>query len=197
MELGRQSGWKRQFISIFAFCLYMTTAYLLLGTNMGDRECHLERARDLLSGDRGGREGVFPPPGRLVVEKRSHVYETAAWGKIEQDDYLNQVVSLSTTLSAQELLKFTSGIETIMGRVRKKVWEPRIIDLDILFYGDQIIREERLVIPHPHLQDRRFALTPLAEIAPDLVHPVFGITVRELLKQCPDPLGVRQYAVEN
>lgn len=174
----------------------MTTAYLLLGTNIGDRQCHLERARRLLSAGPGAGGEVAAPAGQLVVKKLSHVYETAAWGKIEQDDYLNQVVSVSTTLSAQELLKFTSGIETGMGRVRKKVWEPRIIDLDILFYGDQIIREERLVIPHPHLQDRRFALTPLAEIAPNLVHPVFGVTIRELLKRCPDPLGVRQYAAE-
>jgi len=174
----------------------MAIAYLLLGTNIGARKRHLERARALLE-DHCLREELFPSqPGRVDIQRVSHVYETAAWGKIEQDDYLNQVIGVSTTLIPQRLLKLISEIETRMGRVRKKVWEPRIIDLDILFYGNQIICEEKLIVPHPHLQDRRFALTPLAEIAPSLVHPIIGKTIQELLRTCADPLSVREYVVE-
>lgn len=175
----------------------MSTAYLLLGTNIGDRERHLERALTLLSGECLLEELFRPPLAGVEIQEVSHVYETAAWGKLEQDDYLNQVVRVSTTLSPQHLLKFISAIETRMGRVRRKVWEPRIIDLDILFYGSEIIREEKLVVPHPHLQDRRFALTPLAEIAPDLMHPVLRKSVRELLRICMDPLSVREYVTQS
>lgn len=178
------------------FYLYMSTAYLLLGTNIGERECHLERALRLLSGEQPAEE-YSPFSGQVEILEVSHIYETAAWGILEQDDYLNQVVRVSTTLSAQQLLIFISQIETTMGRVRKKVWEPRIIDLDILFYGSEIIREEKLVVPHPHLQDRRFALTPLAEIAPGFVHPVLGKSIQELLRICTDPLSVREYVTES
>lgn len=171
----------------------MTTTYLLLGTNIGDRKCHLAQALDLLS-ESSLMEELFPGARRhLRPEQLSAVYETAAWGKIEQDDYLNQVVSVSTDLPPRELLRLISEIEIRMGRVRKKIWEPRIIDLDILFYGSLVITEERLSIPHPHLHHRRFALTPLADIAPDFLHPVIGKTVRELLESCEDPLSVRKY----
>ena len=175
----------------------MSTAHLLLGTNIGERERHLDRALSLLSGECLLEELFSPSFGRVEIQAVSHVYETAAWGKLEQDDYLNQVVRISTTLSPHHLLKLISAIETRMGRVRRKVWEPRIIDLDILFYGSEIIREEKLVVPHPHLQDRRFALTPLAEIAPDMIHPVLRKSVQELLRICSDPLSVREYVTES
>lgn len=173
----------------------MVTAFLLLGTNIGDRAGHLLDARELLASP-GLLSDLFPdlPRGHSVTVTRvSRIYETAAWGKIEQDDYLNQVVSIATLLNPQQLLLLISTIESRMGRIRKKIWEPRIIDLDILFYGMEVISEEKLVIPHPHLQDRRFALTPLAEIAPDLLHPVLQKSIRALLEMCPDTLWVKEF----
>lgn len=169
----------------------MIKAYLLLGSNIGDRLQHLQDARDLLWN--GNQGGITASERRIITLKASSIYETAAWGKIEQDDYLNQVIAISTGLTPMALLNETSCIETRLGRVRKKVWEPRIIDVDILLYGNEIIREEKLIIPHPHLQNRRFVLTPLAEIAPHLLHPVFKKDILRLLEECPDPLWVKKY----
>lgn len=172
----------------------MTIAFLLLGTNIGDRHAHLKEALSLLD----PRAGMADDPGIPVtapatcITQTSSVYESAAWGKIEQADYLNQAVRISTSLLPLELLAVTADIETKMGRIRKKVWEPRIIDIDILLYGNQVIREEKLIIPHPHMQDRRFVLMPLAEIASGFMHPVLGKTIGDLLKICPDPLWVKK-----
>jgi 2-amino-4-hydroxy-6-hydroxymethyldihydropteridine diphosphokinase len=174
----------------------MTAVYLLLGTNMGDRLQHLEDACVLLSALKGndGQPVLGSSKDVPGIFTKSPIYETAAWGKIEQADYLNQAVAFSTALDPWKLLEATSAIESQLGRVRRKVWEPRIIDIDILFYGSQIIREDRLVIPHPHLQDRRFVLQPLSDIAPSFVHPVLKKTICTLLKQCKDPLWVRKYS---
>ncbi len=161
----------------------MNSAFLLLGSNVGDRLDFLHQAAAQLAAHAG------------KIRKQSSVYETAAWGKIEQANYLNQALCLETGVSAAELLQITLGIESLLGRVRKKVWEPRIIDIDILFFNHDVIREEKLVIPHPHLEERRFVLVPLAEIAADYVHPVSGKSIRELLDTCPDPLWVREYAL--
>lgn len=161
----------------------MNTAFLLIGGNIGDRAACLNRAVELI-GHQVGK-----------IENISAIYETAAWGKIDQADYLNQVAAVNTSLEPANVLKAILAIEKNMGRIRKKVWEPRLIDIDILFYNEEIIREEHLHIPHPHLQDRRFVLVPLAEIAPDLVHPVLKQTIRELLEKCPDPLWVRKFSL--
>lgn len=161
----------------------MTTAFLLLGTNIGNRLHHLQQAIALLTAN----------SEIIHLLKASSVYETAAWGKLEQDDYLNQAVKIETSLSPKELLTVTSSVETAMGRIRKKVWEPRIIDIDIIFYDHVIIHENKLTIPHPHLQDRRFVLMPLTEIAPGLIHPIFKKSVRSLLQSCSDPLWVKKY----
>jgi 2-amino-4-hydroxy-6-hydroxymethyldihydropteridine diphosphokinase len=182
---------KIRLIVTFALHNFMTTVYLLLGTNMGNRLQHLQDARDLI-GNRTLSENISPG-SKLIPLKGSSIYETAAWGKIEQDDYLNQVMVIGTDITAQTLLKITSCIETRLGRIRKKVWEPRIIDIDILFYGNEIIHEEKLIIPHPYLQNRRFVLAPLAEIAPHFTHPVFKKDILTLLAECPDPLWVRKY----
>ncbi|MGH2645697.1 MAG: 2-amino-4-hydroxy-6-hydroxymethyldihydropteridine diphosphokinase [Chitinophagaceae bacterium] len=172
----------------------MATVYLLLGTNMGDRLQHLRDAKDLLINRRDGES--IPSVSKIFPVNESSIYETAAWGKIEQADYLNQVIAINTELLPQPLLKITSGIEISMGRIRKKVWEPRIIDIDILFYGNEIINEEKLIIPHPHLQNRRFVLTPLAEIAPHLFHPVLKKDTLTLLKECADTLWVKKYSCD-
>lgn len=159
----------------------MTIAYLLLGTNIGCRADHLKKATALI-GQRAG-----------TIHMSSSIYETAAWGKIKQEDYLNQVLQLETALSPEQLLETTADIENQMGRIRKSKWGPRIIDIDILFYGDTVRSDDKLTLPHPFIAKRRFVLTPLAEIAPNLVHPVLQKRVEKLLSQCTDPLWVERY----
>lgn len=159
----------------------MVTAYLLLGTNIECRIDHLKNAIQRINREAG------------TIAARSAVYETAAWGKVEQPDYLNQALKLETLLSPSQLLHTTAEIENKMGRVRKKIWGPRIIDIDILFYGDFLSSDKKLILPHPHIQDRRFVLTPLSEIAPDLIHPVAHQSIEVLLQHCTDPLWVAKY----
>ncbi|TNE62707.1 MAG: 2-amino-4-hydroxy-6-hydroxymethyldihydropteridine diphosphokinase [Bacteroidetes bacterium] len=124
--------------------------------------------------------------------KKSHVYETEPWGNKEQDPFLNQVIMLNTTLSPRELLDEIARIEREMGRKRKdqEKWGPRIIDVDILFYGKRRIRDKGLEIPHPELHKRAFILVPLMEIEPDLEHPVLKKTIDELYFNCDDPSDV-------
>ncbi|HVB03835.1 MAG TPA: 2-amino-4-hydroxy-6-hydroxymethyldihydropteridine diphosphokinase [Chitinophagaceae bacterium] len=161
---------------------FMNTAYLLIGSNQGDRESYLRKAVELVSRQIG------------KIEQISSVYETAAWGKIEQPDYLNQAVRVNTYLKTGELLKAILAIEVNMGRIRRKIWEPRIIDIDILFYNKDIINEEHLHIPHAHLQERRFVLVPLAEIDPEFIHPILNLPISELLEACQDTLQVKKYS---
>ena len=144
------------------------TAYLGLGSNMGNRQDNLDRALDFLS-------------QRLRVEKVSSVYDTEPVGNIEQPRFLNLVCQVYTRLAPIELLALAKGIEHKLGRTISKSNAPRPIDIDILFYGDQVIETAELVIPHPKLAERAFVLIPLAEIAPDLVHPVSGKTIQELM----------------
>ena len=159
----------------------MPTTLILLGSNQGDRMQSLTEARRQLSA-RAGR-----------IEKESAIYETAAWGLEEQPAFLNQVLQLETTLQPAALLTEINRIEKFMGRVRQVKWAARVIDIDILYFDDLVIHTPRLVLPHPHLQDRRFTLLPLVEIAPDWLHPVFHKTNRHLLAECPDPLEVRKW----
>lgn len=144
------------------------TAYLGLGSNMGDRKDNLDKALGFLS-------------QRLQIEKVSPIYDTAPVGNIDQPRFLNLVCQVYTSLTPVALLTLGKGVENKLGRVFGKANAPRPIDIDILLYGEQIIETPELVIPHPRLTERAFALIPLAQIAPDLVHPVNGKTIKELL----------------
>ena len=156
-------------------------AVILLGSNTGETENNMELALRQI----GIRCG-------LVVQKSS-LYRTAPWGNTDQPHFLNQVAEISTTLPPRELLDCLLKIETEMGRVREVKWAPRVIDLDILFYEDRVVREEGLTIPHPNLHERRFTLEPLCEKWPEWNHPVFQKSVRELLSFVPDHSQVELY----
>ena len=153
--------------------------YLLLGSNEGDRIHFLNSALNSI------KEQITVGPVQV-----SAFYETAAWGLEDQPSFLNIAVGLHTSLSPEELLRATRSIEMSYGRQRELVWGQRTLDVDILFYGTHIIASSELHIPHPRLQDRRFALAPLAEIAGSFVHPVLDKSVEELLADCTDPLPV-------
>ena len=153
------------------------TVYLGLGSNLGDRQGNLDKALDLLS-------------QRLRVEKISSVYETEPIGNINQPRFLNLVCQAHTKLMPTELLTLAKGIESKLGRTFNKANTPRPIDIDILFYGEQVIEAPELIIPHPRLTERAFVLIPLADIAPDLVHPANGKIVNELLKEVRETPGV-------
>lgn len=142
--------------------------YLLLGSNLGNRKEILGKAIELLS----QRVGI------IILQSKD--YETAPWGVTDQPDFLNLAVAIYTKLKPLEILEITQSIENQLGRVRNEKWGARLIDIDILFYGNEIIDEPNLKIPHPLLQERDFALSPLLEIAPNFVHPVLGETVLKL-----------------
>jgi 2-amino-4-hydroxy-6-hydroxymethyldihydropteridine diphosphokinase len=159
----------------------MSTAYLLIGGNLGNRKENLSQAIELISKQCG------------ILTRSSSLYETAAWGMTEQPSFLNQALEISTSLNARQLMRKILKIEKMMGRVRKDKFGPRIIDIDILFYDNEIHDQLFLRIPHPELQNRRFVLVPLAEINPDMQHPVLKKTIAELLEECPDNLEVKKY----
>ncbi|MBI1794729.1 MAG: 2-amino-4-hydroxy-6-hydroxymethyldihydropteridine diphosphokinase [Chloroflexi bacterium] len=155
----------------------MPIIYLALGTNLGDRLANLRAAID-----------SFSPS--IVHRQSSRVYETPPWGYTDQPAFLNMAVKCETDLDAESLLKRLKQIEVQVGREQSFRWGPRQIDIDILFYDDLVLESESLVIPHPRLHERAFVLVPLADIAPDYVHPVFKKTVTELLLKV-DRTGIR------
>lgn len=159
----------------------MNKAYLSLGTNRGDRFANLEKAAARLS----------TLAGKIIVV--SSIYETPPWKMIDNTDFLNQALLLETNRTASQLMDILIEIETSMGRVRRTgSYEPRIIDLDILFFNEEIINDVKLTIPHPLIQERRFVLEPMAEIAPEFIHPVFKKNMEELLRESGDKSAIRK-----
>jgi 2-amino-4-hydroxy-6-hydroxymethyldihydropteridine diphosphokinase len=155
------------------------TIYLALGTNLGDRLANLRRAREIL-------------PPEVLVTADSSIYETPPWGITDQPAFLNQVLQAGTDLAPLELLAHLKHIETQMGRKETVRYGPRLIDLDILIYDRLVLKAPGLTIPHPRLAERAFVLVPFNDLAPDLLHPVTGQTIRELLSQV-DPEGIKRY----
>jgi 2-amino-4-hydroxy-6-hydroxymethyldihydropteridine diphosphokinase len=152
----------------------MNQAFILLGTNLGDKIANLQQAILSISAN------------LISIVSYSDIYETAAWGNTNQDNFFNQVIEVKTELSANDLLQTLLQIEIQMGRVRNQKWEARIIDLDILYFNHEIIDTENLKVPHPYLHVRRFTLAPLVQIAAEFLHPVFNKTNTALLENCSD-----------
>ncbi len=154
------------------------TTFLLLGTNLGDRKKNLTIARNTIELNVG------------TIVKASSIYETKAWGKTDQPDFLNQSLEVETELTPVAVLSEILEVEKVMGRMRGEKWSERLIDIDILLYDNATINSPDLTIPHPQLPNRRFALVPLSEIGGTRVHPILKVTIAELLERSPDSLEV-------
>ena len=150
------------------------TAYVLLGSNLGNRQAFIEKAIAMIRIQIG------------EVTATSSLYRAAAWGDSDDPEFLNQAIEVRTNLEAEEFLHELLKVEQQLGRVRTTKWAPRTIDLDVVFFDDSILKSDDLEVPHPRMQERRFVLMPLAEIAPTARHPVLGKSVSELLAECPD-----------
>jgi len=153
----------------------MNKVFLLLGGNLGDRIKLLHSAKQLIQYKIGN------------IEKESSIYESLPWGFEAEQNFLNQVAIINTNLSAQKVLKFCQEIENDLGRKRySDHYESRTMDIDILFYNDEIINDKNLIVPHPKLHQRRFTLEPLVEISPEYVHPVLKKRLQVILNDCKD-----------
>jgi 2-amino-4-hydroxy-6-hydroxymethyldihydropteridine diphosphokinase len=154
------------------------TCILLLGSNQSDRAGNLSRARHSIGSAIG------------AIKKCSSIYETEAWGMTDQPSFYNQVCIVYTENNPGNVLEKIEQIETQLGRSDRVKWGPRVIDIDILFYNEEVVDSEDLKIPHPLLHERRFALIPLQEIIPEFVHPQLGKTISELTHAAADKLQV-------
>jgi 2-amino-4-hydroxy-6-hydroxymethyldihydropteridine diphosphokinase len=163
---------------------FMNKAYLVIGGNLGEREEYLATARRLIGAQ----------CGQLIAI--SAIYETAPWGNTDQPAFFNQALQLDTALNARQLIRRLLKVEKLMGRIREEKYGPRLIDIDIILFNDEKHNYHFLKLPHPEMQNRRFVLAPLAEIAADIVHPILKKTITELLEECPDPLPVKKIATK-
>lgn len=159
----------------------MNRLYISLGSNMGNPEQKLREAVSHI-GNKLGK-----------IQRCSSIYQTAAWGKTDQPDFLNQVIIAETRMDARTAMQVLLGIEKEMGRIRTEKNAPRVIDLDILFCNHEQIDLPELQIPHPHIAGRRFVLVPLNELSPLFRHPGLGRTIHQLLQDCADPLNVKKF----
>ncbi len=158
----------------------MAKAYLIIGSNQGDRLMMLDRALNTIHEEIG------------LVINQSSIYETAPWGFDHPTKFLNQVLEIETMLDSENLLNRLLDLEMRLGRTRdEKRYVARCIDIDLLFYNDFIINTKTLVVPHPRLAERKFVLIPLCELAPSLRHPVLNLTLEQLLNRCKDTSEVR------
>jgi 2-amino-4-hydroxy-6-hydroxymethyldihydropteridine diphosphokinase len=159
----------------------MTKTYLLLGSNMGNREAFLSKALTEIDATIG------------KISKKSKIYQTEPWGEKEQEDFLNIAVEVETKLKPKKILEKIHEIEKLLDREETYKWGPREIDIDILFYGEEMISEVDLTIPHPFIHERKFTLIPLVEIAPELYHPIMGVNIMDLLLECEDQSEVLEF----
>jgi len=161
----------------------MNIVYLQLGSNLGDRERFLSKARSIIEIEVGD------------VITSSKVYESSPWRVDGQSNYLNQVLKVGTEFEPNKVLKRILQIEDYLGRKRIEKWGERLIDIDIVFYNHEIIETPSLCVPHKHLHERRFVLTPLMEIASTYTHPKYKMTVADLLTKCHDSDHVVEYVI--
>jgi len=147
---------------------------LHIGSNIGDREKNLHHCVELIKTHLGS------------ILQKSEVYATEAWGIKDQPEFYNQALSITTSLSPHNVQKITQKIEFIIGKEKEYLWGPRKIDIDILFYGNKIINDSILIVPHPRMEQRNFVLVPLMDIISEFIHPVSGLTIREMYTQCKD-----------
>ncbi len=164
----------------------MKVVYLGLGSNKGERISFIKKAIS---------EIELLPCTEVFIS--GAIYETEPWGNIEQDDYLNTAIGIRTELKAEDLLKELKRIEKLIGRIEKRKWSEREIDIDLLFYGDEIIEKENMKVPHGQIENRRFVLVPMNEIAPELIHPVIKKSISQLLDSTSDKLNVFKYNLTN
>lgn len=162
----------------------MPTAYLGLGSNKGERISFIETAITEIAGIE-----------KTKLIRTSSVYETEPWGIKGQGDYLNSAAEIRTDLSAEELLRALKGIESRIGRTVTAKWSEREIDIDLLFYGNEVINNETIHVPHAEIENRKFVLIPMNELAPDLIHPVLNKSISDLLLETSDDLKVMKYSL--
>ena len=158
----------------------MDGIYLLLGTNLGNKFQNIQRAKEYLTSR------------MVIVKKESSIYETDAWGIEDQPSFYNQVIEVDQPYTPERLLEIVLDIETKMGRQRLQKWGERIIDIDILYFDQQVVSTNTLQIPHPGIPERSFTLHPLVEISPDFPHPALQLTNTILLEACQDNLRVKK-----